>query len=452
MAREIGDLWPQVSGSASLGAEMTNDGFTGEIRPLAHVHMNSGVWHDPFGSSGVLRFSHGLETATVSTINGKSPGFEVSHDGGKTYPLRLGASDNTTASLLNGMSFIEAAEARALVLLGSGQILLYAFGGSGRLEYRSGPHHAWHVRNSYSSTDGPLNDGFWPIPHSGQIAQMIVTVPTLQQAYVNGHTISTSLAEGGPVAITGTDQSALRIAVTEGQGAHLELSGVIIAPTLFNYQGSILLARHSHNLNDPFLATATEASLKASSPGLPTLWFNTGTSGIINVRTGSGIAQFFNNAASAEITDVGLYVNLPAAAQTNTDRFYGGLAQSGIRFLVDGFYRISYVSSVTKYSGELTQQANTELHINDQWGRVFRILGSQSYAIIRDATINNTNTCNGQAMMDMNAGEFLNIFVESNSVPIAPNAMRINARACSIHLEYIGPQRASSTIRQEIVP
>ena len=66
MAREVGDLWPQASGSASLGAEMTNGGFGREIRPFAHVHMNSGVWHSSINSlSGIIRFEPSFNTESL---------------------------------------------------------------------------------------------------------------------------------------------------------------------------------------------------------------------------------------------------------------------------------------------------------------------------------------------------------------------------------------------------
>jgi len=77
MARQVGDLWPAASGSSSLGVDQTNCCPIGtEIRPFNHVHMNSGVWHDPsYGQSGVLRFSQRLDA------------FEVSIDGGLTFDL-----------------------------------------------------------------------------------------------------------------------------------------------------------------------------------------------------------------------------------------------------------------------------------------------------------------------------------------------------------------------------
>jgi len=59
-----------------------------------------------------------------------------------------------------------------------GQVKINAFAGSGQLQYRMGPHghEAWNWKPSYSLFGGPSNDGFFPIPHSGQIVNMIVDI------------------------------------------------------------------------------------------------------------------------------------------------------------------------------------------------------------------------------------------------------------------------------------
>jgi hypothetical protein len=78
MGQLTGDLLAKASGSASLGAEQRDGrgGFTGDIRPYAHVHMLSGVWHANAGESGVLRF--GLDALG-------NPIFECSTNGGITF-------------------------------------------------------------------------------------------------------------------------------------------------------------------------------------------------------------------------------------------------------------------------------------------------------------------------------------------------------------------------------
>lgn len=70
-----GDLLPQSSGSAAIGVNTDGRLPNGPIKPYSHVHMNSGVFHNPFGSSGIIRFG-----ATQ---------IEISVDGGKTYSVPL---------------------------------------------------------------------------------------------------------------------------------------------------------------------------------------------------------------------------------------------------------------------------------------------------------------------------------------------------------------------------
>lgn len=54
-----------------------------------------------------------------------------------------------------------------------GQIEFNAFASSGRLQYRFGPDQGWYAKLTHAANGGPFNDGFWPVPHSGQIAEMI---------------------------------------------------------------------------------------------------------------------------------------------------------------------------------------------------------------------------------------------------------------------------------------
>ena len=207
MVRETGDLWPQSSGSASLGAEMTNGGFTGEVRPFAHVHMNSGIFHAINGVSGIVRFQRNEDALLV---NGKIA-FGFSFDGGKYFPCQIAQGDVLSGigfdifSPHGGMRAISSGAMGFISLngacnhqaingpvtygatgLGGGnagdiissadqQTSMSTFQGSGKLEYRFGPHQSWHIKQSHTSTGGPSNDGYWPIPHSGQIRAMVAS-------------------------------------------------------------------------------------------------------------------------------------------------------------------------------------------------------------------------------------------------------------------------------------
>lgn len=55
----------------------------------------------------------------------------------------------------------------------NGAINLSAYSGSGQLEYRFGTHESWQVKDNANGSAGPMGDGWLPIPHSGQIEQMV---------------------------------------------------------------------------------------------------------------------------------------------------------------------------------------------------------------------------------------------------------------------------------------
>lgn len=75
----------------------------------------------------------------------------------------ISAQSGIGISVQQGNISLSAGEANGA----KGQLSLSAFAGSGQLEYRFGPYQAWHWKPSYSSI-------FHPIPHSGQIRQMIL--------------------------------------------------------------------------------------------------------------------------------------------------------------------------------------------------------------------------------------------------------------------------------------
>jgi hypothetical protein len=119
MAREVGDLWPQSSGSASLGAEMRNGGFTGEVRPFAHLHANSGVFYNHRGSSGVLRYvADDFSNAALQQIGYfVGEGFEFSLDGGKSFALGI------QRDITSGQTLIHSDNGKRVVIVASGVTL-----------------------------------------------------------------------------------------------------------------------------------------------------------------------------------------------------------------------------------------------------------------------------------------------------------------------------------------
>lgn len=138
MAIEIGDLWPQISGTASLGAEMTNGGFTGEIRPLAHIHMNSGIFHNPDrGSSGIIRLQNEAYYPINALLinNAEHDYFGFSFDGGLNWPLEIGLSPHT----IEGISVDMISPFGGLRWVGSGTVALLSVENDIRIATVSGP-------------------------------------------------------------------------------------------------------------------------------------------------------------------------------------------------------------------------------------------------------------------------------------------------------------------------
>ena len=93
---EVYDLIPGASGFANLGIDVGTNGQNSydisTLAPFNHIHMISGVWHDPImGQSGVMRYSR--QTAA----------FEVSVDGGLTFnSLVTGATTVTSVGVIGG--------------------------------------------------------------------------------------------------------------------------------------------------------------------------------------------------------------------------------------------------------------------------------------------------------------------------------------------------------------
>lgn len=89
-----GDLLPTSSGRANLGVGVSpnaQDAFdAANIRPFNHVHLVSGVFHDPLhGQSGVLRF------------NQQQGAFQVSINGGLTF-VNLSAGGVDSVGVIGG--------------------------------------------------------------------------------------------------------------------------------------------------------------------------------------------------------------------------------------------------------------------------------------------------------------------------------------------------------------
>lgn len=340
--------------------------------------------------------------------------------------------------------------------IANGTISLKPFDGSGQLEYRMGPHQAWHWKPTYGGTGGPAGDGFQPIPHSGQINQMILAASAaagnLQSSYEAGRTINTSALNGGPVAISGIDTYGLQLAQLEGSHPHIIISGIYAQATSASVllPGAMWLQAHSAGIDAQLgpntVTNQDEAS--AQSLGIPTLFYNTNGSGITSVRVASGIAQAFNNGNSSAIDEVGIMV--PISIITTPTTFYTVDSVSGIGILVPGLYKISYVAGLEKTLGSLTQCVATEIRNQDKWGRVFRMLGSNSTATMRDDNALDRATANGQWLGDLKAGDHIIIFANTTEAPPAGNSVRAKSRQCNLIIEWIGPKCGGESTLQKV--
>lgn len=371
MAWETGDLIAQASGNASLGAEMTNGGFTGEIRPYAHVHMNSGIFHDPMhGYSGIIRYDNSLLYNLLEVGIAKNHGLEISIDGGLSYAIGVyndalnsnlnlihaingkrtgilssglflqtvgntldlsayGGAINIISSLKNGAISINAGENFVGVTAGAavgtafqnkgirlqtsytnialeagvvganmGDILLSAWAGSGQLRYQFGPHQAWHWKPSYASTGGPANDGFFPMPHSGQIVQMILasagSSATQQSAYDAGNEILT------PLKGTATQGVVVKMPV-KATGSYDDSLNPYVGHTTYGFavSGSIggntslarLTSSYLHIRNSGLPASDQDAVFIGFHDPLVTPGFNINASGEMNITAEGGFTQ-----------------------------------------------------------------------------------------------------------------------------------------------------------------
>ena len=335
------------------------------------------------------------------------------------------------------------------------QTSLEPFLGSGKLQYHFGPYEAWHVNPSTNGdTEGPLNNGYFPMPHSGQILQMILETAggntSLQDAYLNGSAIFTDNVDGGAVSIQGDISYGLFLSQTEDEHPHLLVSGVMNRPSSGYDTGVMWLQGHSageivqlQGGSQP----SNRAEASAKSLGIDTWFMETG-SGIVSLRAASGVSQFFNVGASQTIDEDGLIV--PLNTETTPSTFYHVRANSGVQIFVPGLYKIHYSAIIEKPTGNLAQGVVAELRMRDKWGQEFKYLGSESAAILRDSNDLNENSCVGQTLVDIHAGDSVVLFVMHNGSPPAGNTIRAKARSSNMIVEWIGPLAGGTLIQQSV--
>jgi len=506
MARETGDLWPQSSGSASLGAEMSNGGFTGAIRPFAHVHMYSGIFHNSLDSSGIIRLDIGK-----GLFNAFNPVFGFSLNGGQNYPLEIGSSainsenisietprgslglaasggvavSSQTANIVisaasdiglasitgqitlgaeagnisvvadgptgtldlfgNFDAFLRSADDVTISTLPNGnnisvlagqQVRLNCFAGSGVFEYRFGPYQSWYMKTTHANTGGPFNDGYWPIAHSGNVSQMINQAVLglssgLQVAYNGGRRIITNSTIGDLEFVSDTAKT--KFAGTTR--ASLNMSGVLTRPStsleigdMWMYDNSAIEAL-GNNTN-----ASSHAESTAKALGLATLCYDSG-SGVVNVSTGSGIVQYFNN-NTMQVTLVAQVIPFNTDFPIS-DRNYGlgtGSTSGKVTIFSPGLYRATYKILLNKTLGTTPQTCTINARQNGG-----NLLGSAISTFHFNNTTAAQNAGSAVVLFNANAGDTFDITV-SSSLDGADNVL-LGTRGALMQIDKIGPKR-----------
>jgi hypothetical protein len=431
------------------------------------------------GGSGFLRFD----------LAKKSVG--VSADGGESYPLLLGAGRNDLAldgsATVHGETdlsisadnemFVESAglidvkagsqctwtvldggiqfEAQRigvtsadLTMAAFGDTRLFPFNSSGQLFFRFGPHQGWYSLLTHTSQGGPFNDGAWPLPHSGQIVQMILEnapgggggAQGLQVAYDADPTIVTDGTNSATV-IADDHVGARFSPIGETAGIPISLSGFVQRPTtaspnigdLFMFQTGFGTDGRPQRKNATTLAEAQALSL-----GLGHMSLNTG-SGIVELSIGSGITQLVTivNTDIADDSD-GTDIVWSTAGNQFPDRHYHVTSTDEVVFLVPGFYQANYAASMTKTTGTQRQSVRVELRINGS-----RILGSKAFAYLRNTT-DNVGTANGVCLFNAEAGDILTMNVVK--LTNMSEGCRSTNRETTLVLEYKGPPRGGVSL------
>lgn len=464
MGTAVGDLFPRSSGSSSLGVEQVGTEFTRDIRPFGHIHCNSGVLHDPLrGSSGIYR----VQGSRNSVANFA---FGYSMDGGKNFPFEVYASPTnyntlsinaplgllniiasgalnetastsinqtagTTHSLTTAGSSTEnitgnkSVTAANISLDGLTNITFSVLNDTSIKKYKTGAHEAWHWMPSYEpGTGGPAGDGFFPMPHSGQINQMILQARGLQVNYRAGQVIATETSPGDLIFIA--DRGKINFAGYTRPG--ITLSGIFVPPDTSPEIGDMYFM--SHSVPSGIVAAKTTAVVKAQSLGLATLCVNTG-SGIINVSVGSGIAQYLNTSQQS-ITTVEQNLAFETAFPFNDQNYALGseaVNTSGqLTIMSPGYYRVFLKVTAIKTAGTTPTTVQSRIFLNGA-----NLLGTTINSF--HFTNLSANTASTSTLFNANAGDKITVPISADLT--GAQLTVVGVRGASLMIEKIGPRR-----------
>lgn len=320
-----------------------------------------------------------------------------------------------------------------------GQLTLDPWNGSGQLDYRFGPNEAWHTSPSSSSD-------FFPIPHSGQIVQMILEQApggggssSLQDAYEIGNSIT---IKGGSDLLVTSDADKFRIG-TNSTRPHMNMSGVLSLPVGDPERGDIWLSIHEQ-VEQPSSAS-DQAEADALSLGPSTLTYNSG-SGIANISTGSGITQLINSAAVTINSNTYVPITWDETGGLGAGSFRDGhyahanaSNAEDIRVMVDGLYKVYYI---------LNMDIATAATAHDTVGSILTINGTaasvgMSYVYLQrgsNAAAGDERVASATALLNLDAGDIIN--VEARLEDNNGYSVQTIADESWLIVEYVGPKRS----------
>ena len=302
-----------------------------------------------------------------------------------------------------------------------GQTQLLPWGGSGRLTYEFGPNEAWHTSPSHTS------DKF-PLPHSGQVNQMILEAlpptPSLQETYEVNPDVA--LNDGDLRIIASDDKLVLG---TFGNKAEVNMSGVVGGPFDTDHElGDLTMMAHGLADRDPGATSLDDVA--ALSLGIPSIAVGTNGSGIAPIVPASGITRYKNSALQTFTAAVATNIIFDLEYFDN-DQFYAyDSSVTGIRVFVPGLYRVD--ANVLLFSNQ-TSSVTSLLTRNG--------VNLNGFSAAQLVFQNTFTSMHNYGLLNLNAGDYISISAAGTG---GGSLTVFSAGDASINLEYKGPPRGQA--------
>jgi len=249
MVRLNGDLIPGSSGQAHLGVNGgVGDAFDiTTLTPFGHIHMNSGVWHDPMtGQSGVLRYSQAASA------------FQISIDGGRTFNnLVTSAGTVTSVGVFGGANLTGNID---LATQASGFLAIFDTAGASPINF---------------AVDHLGLSGLWRFPPQGFNGSVVNELTDFNGTKVQG-SVSVVGASGVVVDIIGQV-----ITITAGNTllrAFAQTFGAFVTWTVIHNLGTTDVSVDVYDASSPRLSIIPDA-IAITDSNTVTVTFNTAQAG-----------------------------------------------------------------------------------------------------------------------------------------------------------------------------